>query len=94
MKNLVFNEEVFEIGDVVKVTKEGLKKEPFQLINYFIKKVILFNDEIKIEFYNPIKKSPDDSQDFCFYEGTTALPIPHPNGRGFSKIHSKYICYI
>ena len=71
MKNLVFNEEVFEIGDVVKVTKEGLKKEPFQLINYFIKKIILFNDEIKIEFYNPIKKSPDDSQDFCFYEGTT-----------------------
>ena len=74
--------------------KEGLKKEPFQLINYFIKKIILFNDEIKIEFYNPIKKSPDDSQDFCFYEGTTTLPIPHRNGRGFSNIYSKYMCFI
>ena len=44
----------------------GLKLEPLMLINYFIKEIILYDDEVQIKFNNPIKISPDESQGFLF----------------------------
>ena len=46
--------------------EDGLKLEPAMLLNYFIKEIIMFNDEIRIIFNSPINKSPDTSQGFSF----------------------------
>ena len=45
----------------------GLELEPLMLINYFIKEIIVFDNEIRIQFHNPLKISPDENQGFFFY---------------------------
>ncbi len=47
--------------------EKALKSEPMLLINYYVKEIILYDDEIKIVYNSPIKMSPDDSQGFSFY---------------------------
>ena len=51
----------------------GLKLEPIMLINYFIKEIILYNNEVKIYFNNPLKICPDNSQGFSFYCKKTGI---------------------
>ena len=48
---------------------EALTLSPDLLINYLVKKIVLFDDKIQIYFNLPIKdKSPDDnSQGLLFY---------------------------
>ena len=47
---------------------QALEEEPQAIINYLIKKVVLFEDCIEIHYNSPIKISPDDSQGFSFYK--------------------------
>jgi len=53
--------------EMVEFFEKGIKLERFALINYFIEKIIVYENEIAIYFYSPIEKSPDGSQDFLFY---------------------------
>ena len=71
---------------ILKYFNKALKKEPRQLLNMLIKKVILFDDRIDI-YYKYTTKSPDgdDHQGFVFYSDTVKMKIK--NG----TLHSLYI---
>lgn len=45
---------------------EALKLDPFMLINYIVKQIIVYEDKVEIILNSPIKKSPND-KDFLFY---------------------------
>ena len=69
----------------------GLERKPLMLINYFIKEIIVFDDEIRIQFHNPLKISPDENQGFFFYDNLVNKPIYKQNGKlaGFNKMRIK-----
>ena len=47
--------------------KQALEREPLLLINYYVKEIILFDDEVKIIFNSPLTTNgPDESQGFSF----------------------------
>lgn len=46
---------------------KALREETQTVINYLIKKVVLFDDHIEIYYNSPIRISPDDSQGFSLY---------------------------
>ena len=47
---------------------QALQEESQMIINYLIKKIVLFDDHIEIHYNSPIRISPDDSQGFSFYK--------------------------
>ena len=56
--------------------KQLLKNEPLLIINYYVKEIILFDDEIKIIYNSPLNtNSPDDSQGFSFYDKIVNIPV-------------------
>ena len=56
--------------------KEALKSEPLLLINYYVKEIILRDDEINIIFNSPLTtNSPDESQGFSFYDKIVSIPV-------------------
>ena len=73
--------------------ESGLNLEPVMLINYFVKEIILYHDEVKIYFNNPLKVSPDNSQGFSFYNNYAFLPRVSKNGTivGENEISLKMI---
>lgn len=58
----------------------GLKLEPIMLVNYFIKEIILYDDEVKIYFNSPLTISPEESQGFSFYNKNICIPEYAKNG--------------
>ena len=50
------------------------------LVNYFIKEIILYDDEVKIYFNSPLTISPDESQGFSFYNKKICIPEYAKNG--------------
>lgn len=60
--------------DIQKYYLQALKLEPFILINYLIKNIVVYKDKIEITFNNPIQKSPETNQGFIFYSNTMLLP--------------------
>ena len=58
-------------GDIIYYIKNCLKKDPKQMIELLIEKIILYDDKIDI-YYKFDKRSPDDNgQDFLFYTEET-----------------------
>ena len=55
--------------------EKALKAEPMILINYYVKEIILYDDEIKIVYNSPIKIGPDDSQGFSFYNKMSKISM-------------------
>ena len=55
------------------------------LVNYFIKEIILYDNEVKIYFNNPLKICPDNSQDFSFYCKKISRPDYAKNGFTMGK---------
>ncbi len=56
-------------NEIRKFYQEALRKEARLLIEYLVKKVVVYQDEIHIYYNNPIEtKSPDESQGFLLYE--------------------------
>ena len=57
--------------------EQALRLEPQMLVNYLIKKIVLFDDRIDIYFNSPIKSanSPDDNLGFCFYSETLDMAV-------------------
>ena len=53
--------------DIREYYKGSLKLNARMLMNYIVKEIVFFNEEIEIHFNTPTK-SPDESQGFCFLE--------------------------
>lgn len=71
---------------IVNFIKNALKKNPRQMIDILVNRVILYNDKIEI-YYNYINKRPDgdnNHQAFSFYEFIKALEI---NKRKYQNNH-------
>ena len=52
----------------------ALMQEPQMLINYLVKEIIVFDNEIHIYFNSPLQTSPDESQGFSLCERETTIP--------------------
>ena len=61
-------------GDIEKFYKEALLYDSFNLINYVIKNIKVYEDKIEITFNSPIQISSDDNQGFFLYSYITNLP--------------------
>lgn len=59
---------LLEVKAIRQFYTQALEEEPQMIINYLIKKVVLFDDHIEIHYNSPIRISPDDSQGFSFYK--------------------------
>lgn len=46
-------------NDIKEYYLQALKKDPMDLVNYFIKEIKLYNDKIEITFNTPLRTSPD-----------------------------------
>ena len=61
--------------DIQKFYKEALLYDSFNLINYVIKNIKVFEDKIEITFNSPIQINPDnDNQGFFIYSYIAELP--------------------
>ncbi|MDD2445443.1 MAG: hypothetical protein PHX09_01375, partial [Clostridia bacterium] len=58
--------------NIEKFYTEALKKEPLHLINYLIKEIKLYNDQVEITLNTPTMKSPTD-KGFSFLYTTKKL---------------------
>jgi hypothetical protein len=70
--------------EIVLHIKTALKKEPQQMIELLIKRIILFDDRIEIIYNYTNGKNKDDSnpdtrRDFVFYNGSTYTPFTPPS---------------
>ena len=70
--------------------KEALLLEGKMLINYMVKEITLYNDRVVITFNSPLRTSPDDSQDFSFYEEETYMDVIMRN-RGTVERHNQLL---
>lgn len=70
--------------------KEALLLEGKMLINYMVKEITLYNDRVVITFNSPLRTSPDDSQDFSFYEEETYMDVVMRN-RGTVERHNQLL---
>lgn len=70
--------------------KEALLLEGILLINYMVKEITLYNDRVVITFNSPLRTSPDDSQDFSFYEEKTYMDVIMRN-RGTVERHNQLL---
>ena len=53
----------------------ALLQESQMLINYLVKEIIVYDDEIHIYFNSPLQTSPDDSQGFSLCDKETVIPV-------------------
>ncbi len=74
--------------------ESGLNLEPLMLINYFIREIVLYDDEVKIYFNNPLKISPNESRGFSFYNNYIKIPEFSKNGFSIGKTDIKVIMTI
>ena len=70
--------------------KEALLLEGKMLINYMVKEITLYNDRVVITFNSPLRTSPDDSQDFSFYEEEAYMDVVMRN-RGTVERHNQLL---
>ena len=50
-------------------------QESQMLINYLVKEIIVYDDEIHIYFNTPLQTSPDNSQGFSLCDKETQIPV-------------------
>ncbi len=53
----------------------ALSLEPLMLINYLVKEIVLFDDEMHIYYNSPLMISPDESQGFSFCDRNAQIPV-------------------
>ena len=53
----------------------ALLQEPQLLINYLVKEIVVFDDEIHIYFNSPLQIGPDESQGFSVCDKETIIPV-------------------
>ncbi|MDY6078807.1 MAG: hypothetical protein SPI46_05425 [Eubacteriales bacterium] len=59
---------------IIDYYKSALKKEPLQLINYFIREIQLYDDKMIIIYNTPKSINLDESQVFSFYDKNVRMP--------------------
>lgn len=72
-------------NDIEKFYKHGLQKEPQLLINYFVKRIKLFDDKMVIQFNTPRQMNLDVSQGFSFCRKIVNLPVVIVEKRHYYK---------
>ncbi|MBR2918489.1 MAG: recombinase family protein [Clostridia bacterium] len=60
--------------------EKALELEPITLINYFVKQIIVYDDEMDITVCSPIEISPDKCRGLLFYSKIFSVPIYKRNG--------------
>lgn len=60
--------------DTQEFYKQALLYDSFNLINYVIKNIKVYEDKIEITFNSPIKRSPDNNQGFFLFTINSKLP--------------------
>ena len=73
--------------DIIRFYRIGLEKEPLQMINYFVKEIVLFDDKMVIHFNAPQTINPDEGQGFSFYDGNRRMPY-HVQNCSYLKYRS------
>ena len=53
----------------------ALLQESQMLINYLVREIIVYDEEIQIYFKSPLQTSPDDSQGFSLCDKETKIPV-------------------
>ena len=61
--------------DIREFYEQALREEPKKLINCLVKEIVLFDDRMEICFNSPIKKSPDESRGFSFYNSFADMHV-------------------
>ena len=71
---------------------EALKLEPKVFIDYAIKEIQVYEDKLEIIFNSPIKRSPDNNQDFFLFNFNSNLPqyIQNKEKPNMIKMEIKY----
>lgn len=64
-------------GEIKKFILSAIKKEPTQLVNILIKRIVLYDDKIEIEYNFTDRQSPDDNthQGFVFAEYGSSMKM-------------------
>ena len=55
--------------------EQALRLEPQMLINYLVKEILVYDDEIVIQYNTPTTISPDESQGFSFYNKMSKISM-------------------
>ena len=53
---------------------EALKMESAMLVDFFIRKIVLYNNKIEIYLNTPLRNGPDDDRGCSFFVGVGYLP--------------------
>ena len=72
----------------------ALLQESQMLINYLVREIIVYDNEIQIYFKSPLQTSPDNSQGFSLYTGVGNLQHKLPNKPMLENIKMKIEIYI
>lgn len=63
-------------AEIIAHIRSALQKEPQQMINALVNKVILYNDKIEIYYNYTLRKDPDDRcQGLLFYSGKSSIRV-------------------
>ena len=63
-------------AEIIAHIRSALQKEPQQMINALVNKVILYNDKIEIYYNYTLRKDPDDRcQGLLFYSGGSSISV-------------------
>lgn len=63
-------------AEIIAHLRSALQKEPQQMINALVNKVILYNDKIEIYYNYTLRKDPDDRcQGLLFYSGESSISV-------------------
>ena len=69
--------------------EQALRLEPQMLINYLVKEILVYDDEIVIKYNTPTTISPDESQGFSFYHKTLKFAYKVRQRRDMKKFEIK-----
>ena len=53
---------------------EALKMESAMLVDFFVRKIVLYNNKIEIYLNTPLRNGPDDDRGCSFFVGVGNLP--------------------
>ena len=88
-------ETMFNKEQIKEFYTQALLLEPKLLINYLIKKIVLFDDKIEIQFNSPIKSSPDnENRGFLFCSKTFKVSFKIPYRANLMKYEFEIEMYV
>lgn len=74
--------------------EKALRNKPQMLIEYLIKRIVLFDDKIQIQLNTPLNESPDESLGFSFNAKTVSISYKVPFRSNLVKYEFEIEMYI